>query len=86
MTAPSMSTYLPDKGWVLPARGNYPADFDQVRHTLIGLAALETIEPKTARADWLPYIGLDTPPKGNGIEITVSDKQGKTLARCHRRQ
>jgi hypothetical protein len=72
--------YLPDKGWVLPARGNYPADFDQVRHTLIGLAALETIAPKTSRADWLSYIGLDTPPKGDGIEITVSDKSGKTIA------
>jgi hypothetical protein len=72
--------YSPAKGWVLPARGNYPADFDQVRHTLIGLAALEAVEPKTARADWLPYIGLDMPPKGSGTVITVSDKADKTLA------
>lgn len=72
--------YLPAKGWVLPARGNYPADFDQVRHTLIGLAALETVEPKTARADWLPYIGLDTPPKGDGTAITVSDHADHVLA------
>lgn len=72
--------YRPDTGWVLPARGNYPADFNQVRHTLIGLAALETVEPKTARADWLHYIGLGAPPKGDGIAITVTDKAGKTLA------
>jgi hypothetical protein len=73
--------YLPAKGaWVLPARGNYPADFERVRQTLIGLAAMETVEPKTARADWLPYIGLDMPPKGNGVAITVSDKTNKTLA------
>jgi hypothetical protein len=70
----------PAKGWLLPARGNYPADFEQVRHALIGLAALQTVEPKTARADWLSYIGLDAPPKGNGTAITVSDKAGKTLA------
>jgi len=73
-------TYLPAKGWVLPARGNYPADFEQVRHTLIGLAALEAVEPKTARADWLSYMGLDMPPKGSGTAITVSDRAGKTLA------
>ena len=72
--------YLPSKGWVLPARGDYPADFDQVRHTLIGLAALETVEPKTARPDWLRYVGLDTPPRGNGIAITVSDRAGNVLA------
>ena len=72
--------YQPAKGWVLPARGNYPADFEQVRHTLIGLAALETVEPKTARADWLSYLGLDAPPKGTGTAITVTDRAGNTLA------
>ena len=67
------------KGWVLPTKGNYPADFDQVRHTLIGMATLETIEPRTARADWLHYIKLDAPPKGAGTEITVKDKSGTVL-------
>ncbi|MEP6831618.1 MAG: DUF4340 domain-containing protein [Rhizomicrobium sp.] len=73
--------YLSAKGsWVLPARGNYPADFERVRQTLIGLAALEAVEPKTARADWLAYIGLDAPPKGSGTAITVTDKADKILA------
>ncbi|HKD47247.1 MAG TPA: DUF4340 domain-containing protein [Rhizomicrobium sp.] len=72
--------YSQAKGWVLPAKGNYPADFNQVRHTLLGLAALETVEPKTARADWLTYLGLDTPPKGNGIQINVTDASGHELA------
>lgn len=72
--------YSAAKGWTLPAKGDYPADFNQVRRTLIGLAALQTVEPKTARADWLSYIGLDTPPKGNGMEITVSDASGHTIA------
>ena len=26
------------QGWILPDRGNYPADFDEVRRTLISLA------------------------------------------------
>lgn len=72
--------YSADKGWVLPSRGNYPADFDEVRHTLIGLAALQTIEPKTARPDWFHYIGVETPPQGNGVLIEVDDAKGKMLA------
>lgn len=72
--------YSKDRGWVLPARGDFPADFDEVRHTLIGLAALEIIEPKTARADWLHYVGLETPPKGNGVLIQVKDAGGRDLA------
>jgi hypothetical protein len=73
-------SFTPDKGWVLPARGNYPADFDEVRHTLIGLATLQTIAPRTDRADWLHYLSLDAPPQGGGMEITVKDKDGKVLA------
>jgi hypothetical protein len=71
--------FIPDKGWVLPARNDYPASFDLVRRTLVGLAALQTIEPKTARADWLHYLGLDA-PNGDGIAITVRDDKGNVLA------
>lgn len=72
--------FEPEKGWVLPARGNYPASFDQVRMTIIGMAALQTMEKKTARPDWLHYIFLDAPPHGNGVEIALEDEKGKTLA------
>jgi hypothetical protein len=72
--------FTPQKSWVLPARGNYPASFDEVRKTLFGLANLETIEPKTARADWLHYVDLDAPPQGAGTLIEVEDDQGHVLA------
>ena len=68
------------QGWVLPDRGNYPADFDEVRRTLISLAQLTTIAPKTQRPDWLTHLALATPPKGNGTQITVKDAQGAVLA------
>jgi hypothetical protein len=73
-------SFVPMKGWVLPGRGNYPASFEQVKRTLVGLAALETIEPKTARPDWFHYVGLEAPPKGDGVEITLSDAKGRMLA------
>lgn len=71
---------VPEKGWVVTSRNNYPASLDQVRQTLVGMAALETIEPKTARADWLHYLNLDAPPKGDGVLIRVSDAGGREIA------
>lgn len=68
------------KGWVLPGRGDYPANFDEVRHTLIGLASLQALAPKTSRAEWLHYLSLDTPPKGAGTQVTVQDAKGGVLA------
>jgi hypothetical protein len=67
-------------GWVLPEHGNYPAAFDQVQKTLVGLAALETIEPKTSRPDWFHFIGVDAPSKGSGTVVTVTGANGATIA------
>ena len=71
---------LSPQGWVLPERGNYPADFNQVRQTLITLAQLTTIAPKTNRPDWLHYLSLDNPPKGLGTDLVVKDASGTVLA------
>jgi hypothetical protein len=71
--------FVPEKGWVVAERDNYPASYDLVQRTLVGLAALQTIEPKTARPDWLHFLGLETPPAGDGIAITVSDDKGHEL-------
>jgi hypothetical protein len=73
-------TFKPEKGWVVPQRSDYPASYDVVERTLVGLAALRTIEPKTARPDWLHFLGLDAPPKGDGILIAVADDKGRPLA------
>jgi hypothetical protein len=72
--------FKPIKGWVLPRKSDYPASFEEVNKTLVGLAAMETIEPKTARPDWFHYVGLDAPPKGDGVAISVGDDHGHVLA------
>jgi hypothetical protein len=72
--------FKPERGWVITSHDDYPASFEHVRETIVGLAALETIEPKTARADWLHYLDLDAPPKGEGIAVMLQDGQGHTLA------
>ena len=72
--------FKPDRGWIVATYNDYPASFEKVRETLVGLAAMQTIEPKTSRPDWLHYLDLDAPPKGNGIEVTLQDGHGRTLA------
>jgi uncharacterized protein DUF4340 len=72
--------FKPDRGWIVATHDDYPASFEKVRETLVGLAAMQTIEPKTARPDWLHYLDLTPPPKGDGIEITLQDGHGRTLA------
>jgi hypothetical protein len=72
--------FTPDRGWTLPGHDDYPASFDEVHRTLVGLAALQTIAPKTDRADWLHYVGLDAPPKGDGTAITLYDDKGHVMA------
>jgi Domain of unknown function (DUF4340) len=72
--------FKPDEGWVLPQHDDYPASFDRLRETVVGLAALETIAPKTSRPDWLPLIDLGAPPRGNGVKIALRDDKGRTIA------
>jgi hypothetical protein len=72
--------FVPEKGWVLPGRANYPASFEVVKKTLTALAALETIEPKTDRADLYHFVDLDAPPAGNGVALEVTGEKGRVLA------
>lgn len=67
-------------GWVIANHDNYPASFDQVHQTVVALAALLTLQPTTARADWLHFLGLDAPPHGDGVLIALSDDKGSDLA------
>jgi hypothetical protein len=72
--------FRPQSGWVIASRGDYPASFDQVNSTLVALAAMQTIEPKTSRPELLHYVGLDAPPKGDGVLLKVTTEKGETLA------
>jgi hypothetical protein len=72
--------FKPEKSWVVASHDDYPASFDQLRQTIIGMAALQTIEPKTARADWLHYLDLDPAPHGNGVTVSLMNEKGDTLA------
>jgi len=70
----------PQHGWVLPQHSNYPASFETLRATVVGLAALQTIEPATARPEWYGKIAVDAPPKGSGTLIELLNDKGAPLA------
>ena len=73
--------FKPEKTWVVANKDDYPASHEQVRAIVIALATLTKLEPKTARADWLPYVDLVSPAQGgNGKEITILDDKGGVLA------
>lgn len=76
-----------DQGWVVVERDLFPADLGTVRATAIGIAELELVEPKTARAEWLGQLGLEAPADGGApadgdeaIRIVLSDATGNVMA------
>ncbi len=71
-----------ERAWVLKEVSSYPADMEKVREVLIGLAQLETIEPKTKRVDRYAKLEVED-PIGKGAKsarITLTDANGGTLA------
>jgi hypothetical protein len=70
----------PEHGWILPQHSDYPASFETLRATVVGLAALQTIQPATARPEWYSRIAVDEPPKGDGTLIELLNDKGAPLA------
>lgn len=68
--------------WRVKEKYDYPADLGTVRETLIGLAELKTLEPKTRKPELYEKLGLqDVETKGSlSTGITLKDATGHTLA------
>lgn len=72
-----------DGKWILPDKGKYGADFNEVRKTVTGLAGLDLVEQRTARADWADKLGLGAPKashEGQGTVVRLKDAKGDVLA------
>ncbi|MEQ1753315.1 MAG: DUF4340 domain-containing protein [Micropepsaceae bacterium] len=72
-----------DGKWILPDKGKYGADFNEIRKTITGLADLDLVEQRTARADWAEKLGLGAPTashEGQGTVVTLKDAKGDVLA------
>jgi len=71
-----------ERAWVVKEASSYPADMEKVREVLIGLAQLETMEPKTRRADRYAKLEVEdaTGKDAKSARVTLTDATGGTLA------
>lgn len=73
-------TRTQDGKWVLPGKGNFPADRDLVQSTLIALSEADLIDQRTARKDWHGRLDLSLPKDGGaGSIVTVLGANGAKL-------
>ncbi|MYC27821.1 MAG: DUF4340 domain-containing protein [Nitrospira sp. SB0662_bin_26] len=68
--------------WRVKEKYDYPADLGTVRETLIGLAELTTLEPKTRKPELYEILGVqDVDAEGSlSTGITLKDATGNTVA------
>jgi hypothetical protein len=68
--------------WVVESRGNYPADFEQVRKLIGGLAEATIVEPKTSKPEFYERLGLGDFEKAGatGTHVELLDAAGKPVA------
>jgi hypothetical protein len=67
--------------WVVAEKGNYPADGAKLRQTLLGLAELRYVEPKTRKPEFYSRLEVEDvgAKEGKSTLITVSDDKGTLL-------
>jgi hypothetical protein len=71
-----------DKGWALASKDGYPAKFDMVKQTLVGLAEERAVEAKTAEPSLYSRLEVED-PKGKDARsalVTLEDAKGGVLA------
>jgi Domain of unknown function (DUF4340) len=71
-----------DDGWSVAEKGGYPAQDEPVKKTLIGLAELRKVEPKTDDPERWSKLGVEDPSAKDAASklVTLEDASGKELA------
>lgn len=71
-----------DNRWLVAEKHQFPADQDEARKLVLGVARLTRIEPKTSDPDRYEKIGLDdvNAADGNAVQYSFKNAAGDTLA------
>ncbi|MBX3359590.1 MAG: DUF4340 domain-containing protein [Phycisphaeraceae bacterium] len=78
-----------DGSWGLSERNGYPVQFEALKATLVGMADLRPVEPKTSKPESYSKIGVQDPgaepateaaAAAGGALITLRDDKGQELA------
>lgn len=70
-----------DGGWVMPNRENYPVRADLVRKNVLGIAGLETVEPRTNKAEHYDLLQVSDPEKYKPADEAAKSDPGPVLVR-----
>ncbi len=66
-----------DKGWVVAAKGGYPAETEYVHRLLLQLSQLAMVEPKTRMAERYPRIHVeDVGADAKSVLLSINDASG----------
>lgn len=68
--------------WLVSEKNNYPANQEEARKLVLGVARLSRIEPKTSNPDLYEKIGLDdiNAESGNAVQYSFKNGAGESLA------
>ena len=78
----TITVHKDEEAWRVKEKHDYPANLGKLRETLIGLAELKTLEPKTRKPELYEKLGLqDVDAEGSlSTGVTLKDASGNTLA------
>ena len=78
----TITVHREDDSWRVKEKHEYPADLGKVRETIIGLAELKILEPKTRKPEHYEKLGVqDVDAEGSlSTGVTLKDAAGNTLA------
>jgi hypothetical protein len=69
-------------GWRVASTDGYRANVDQVKALVVGLAEARALEPRTARPDLYPRLGVEEvdAPASTSLRVALGDEAGRDLA------
>lgn len=67
--------------WVMPSRGDYPVRTELVRKNVIGIAGLETIEPRTDKFEHYDLLQVSEPDQYKPADEAAKSDPGPILVR-----
>ncbi len=70
----------PDE-WTMPSRDNYPVRADLVRKNILGIAALETVEPRTDKPEHYDLLQVSEPDQYKPADDAAKSDAGPILVR-----
>lgn len=67
--------------WSMPSRHDYPVRADLVRKNVLGIAGLETIEPRTDKPDYYDRLQVSEPDKYKPVDEAAKADPGPIMVR-----